>query len=496
MDSRHDPSDMDGHALRSEVRGAAENGFGHSVRYSDTLLEETAYLARRMPDGSVLRISESRATAFRIAYDLLGWFVFAAVVLIGIFLFVSRHIAGRIVAPVNSLDLENPLKNNAYDELVPMLRRLERQHVQISEHIASLKKQKDEFEHIVGAMEEGLVMLDTFGRILSLNRAACMIFGLAPECRGAFFREVESSADIQSALERSMDEGHADLQIERKGRLYHLDMSRIMSGERIIGSVMLACDITERAESERRRREFTADVSHELKTPLQSIIGASELMAGGLVRQDDMRRFALRIYDDGQRMAALIGDLLRLARLDEGVEISPVVFDLAHVASEAAESFREAAGQAGLKLSAECLNAPVMGDPDLAGEIVGNLLENAIKYNRPDGSIHICTGLSVGHPFVTVRDTGIGIAEKDHERIFERFYCVDKSRSRRKGGTGLGLSIVKHAAQFHNAEIKLWSRLGEGTEITVIFPSLEKGSHALCGMDDGKSVGLCREHAD
>lgn len=477
FDSRHDPSDMDGHALRSEVRSAAETGFGRSVRYSDTLLEETAYLARRMPDGSVLRISESRSTAFRIAYDLLGWFVFAAVALIGIFLSVSRHIAGRIVAPVNSLDLENPLRNNAYDELVPMLRRLERQHVQISEHIASLKKQKDEFEHIVGAMEEGLVMLDTFGRILSTNRAAGLIFGLGSDCRGSFFRDVDPGDDIRSALERSMDEGRADLQIERKGRLYHLDMSRIMSGERIVGSVILACDITERAERERRRREFTADVSHELKTPLQSIIGASELMAGGLVRQEDMRCFASRIYDDGQRMAALIGDLLRLARLDEGVKISPVMFDLAHAAAKAAEPFREAAEEAGLKLTLECSEAPVMGDPALAGEIVGNLLENAIKYNRPGGSIHISTGLSDGHPFVTVRDTGIGIAEKDHERIFERFYCVDKSRSRRKGGTGLGLSIVKHAVQFHKAEIRLKSRLNEGTEITIVFPAAEK-THA------------------
>lgn len=469
-DSRGTPATMDDHAARSEIRDALASGIGRSVRYSATLAEETAYIARRLPDGTILRISESRATAFRMALDAVGWLLVGGLCLLAASAVAAQRLARNIVAPLNTLDLEHPLGNDVYAELAPMLERLELQRLQIAGQLDTLQKQADEFRHIISAMEEGLVVLDASRKILGINPAACRIFGTEASCIGSFFLSLHTPDAILDAVQSAMHSGKATHQLERGGRTYHIDISRLESGGEMLGTVLLACDITAIVEEQRRRREFTANVSHELKTPLQSVIGAAELLKGGMVRPEDTAAFVARIHAEGVRMAATIQDIMLLSRLEEEGEIPVTTLDLAPLALESVERFRQAAARNDLDLRAECHAATITGSRGILAELVDNLVENAVKYNRPSGSVLVRTGVEDGRPFLSVADTGIGIAEEDRPRVFERFYRVDKSRSRQTGGTGLGLSIVKHAAAFHRAELGLSSTLGKGTEIRLVFP--------------------------
>ena len=465
-DSQADASSMESHIGREEVDGALRTGVGESTRYSSTLLEKTTYYAKRLSDGTVLRISASRHTAVVLALGMLQPMLVVLAAAIILALLLAKRVSARIVDPLNELDLEHPLDNDAYEELSPLLGRINRQHTEIDRQLKELRRRTDEFTQITGSMREGLVLLDERGYILSINAAAKEIFGADDGSAGQDFLTIDRS----SAMQTAMRDGHAEIRSERAGRDYRFDLTRIESGGRSIGTVILAFDVTEQEQAERMRREFTANVSHELKTPLQGIIGSAELIENGLVKPEDMPRFVGHIHSEASRLMALISDIIRLSQLDEGEEMPRESVDLYAEAEEAEENLRTAAEEKGVKLrlTGEC--AEISGVRRLVYEIIYNLCDNAIKYNRPGGSVEVSVTQNESEAAVTVADTGIGIAPEDQARVFERFYRADKSRSKESGGTGLGLSIVKHAVQYHHGSIDLRSAPGEGTTIKVMFP--------------------------
>ena len=397
-DTQADAAQMENHLEREEVREALETGTGSSSRYSATLLQKTVYSASRLTDGTVLRLSASRATMGALLLGAFQPILLVVIVLLVLSSLLASRLAKRIVEPLNALDLEHPLENDAYEELSPLLRRIDRQRRQIDAQLAELRQKTDEFTQITAGMNEGLVLLDEKG------------------------------------------------------------------------AVLLAFDMTAQAFAERSRREFTANVSHELKTPLQGIIGSAELLENGMVKPEDMPRFVGHIRAEAQRLVTLIGDIIRLSELDEGGELPTETVDLLPLAQEAAENLRAAAEAKGVTVTVSGENAPVIGVRRLLYEIVYNLCDNAIKYNADGGSVDVRVGAENGSACLTVRDTGIGIPPEHQSRIFERFYRVDKSHSKASGGTGLGLSIVKHAVAYHHGTIALKSEVGKGTEIAVRFP--------------------------
>ena len=469
-DSQADASSMENHLGREEVDGALRTGAGESTRYSSTLLEKTTYYAKRLSDGTVLRISASRHTAVVLALGMLQPMLVVLAAAIIIALLLAKRVAARIVDPLNELDLEHPLDNDAYEELSPLLGRINRQHTEIDRQLKELRRKTDEFTQITGSMREGLVLLDERGYVLSINAAAKEIFGADDGSAGQDFLTIDRSSAMSGAVQAAMRDGHAEIRSERAGRNYRFDLTRIESGGRSIGTVILAFDMTEQEQAERMRREFTANVSHELKTPLQGIIGSAELIENGLVKPEDMPRFVGHIHSETSRLMALISDIIRLSQLDEGAEMPRESVDLYDEAAEAEENLRTAAEEKGIKLSLTGEGAEISGVRRLVYEIIYNLCDNAIKYNRPGGSVEVRVTQSESEAAVTVADTGIGIAPEDQARVFERFYRADKSRSKESGGTGLGLSIVKHAVQYHHGSIDLKSNPGVGTTIKVTFP--------------------------
>ena len=469
-DTRRDAESLENHAVREEVAEALTTGYGDSTRYSATLLQKTIYSARRLSDGSVLRISVSRQTAAVLALGIIQPILvvlLAALILSGV---LARRVSRRIVEPLNTLDLDHPLKNDVYEELTPLLKRINAQHQEIEAQMRELRRRTDEFTQVTGSMKEGLVLLDERGTVLSINAAARELFGAAEDCVGADFLTVERSHDMSAAVEKARESGHSELRMPRGGREYQFDISRIESGGETVGTVILAFDITEQEYAERNRREFTANVSHELKTPLQGIIGSAELIENGMVKPEDVPRFVGHIHTEAARLVTLIGDIIRLSQLDEGDEMPKERFDILAEAKSAVDSLAPAAAARNIMLSAEGESAEINGVRRLVYEIIYNLADNAIKYNKDGGSVRVTVEKCGGDAVLTVADTGIGIAPEYQNRIFERFYRVDKSHSKASGGTGLGLSIVKHAAAYHHAKIELESAEDEGTTIRVIFP--------------------------
>mgnify|MGYP000879772783 CR=1 FL=1 len=472
-DSQADASSMENHLGREEVDGALRTGAGESTRYSSTLLEKTTYYAKRLSDGTVLRISASRHTAVVLALGMLQPMLVVLAAAIIIALLLAKRVAARIVDPLNELDLEHPLDNDSYEELSPLLNRINRQHNQITAQMRELKKRTDQFAQITASMNEGLVLLDNRGCILSINPAAIEIFGAEPSCVGQDFLSVDRSHDMSVAIQAALKDGHSEIHASRKGLIYQFDISRIAADGETAGVVILAFDITEKETAEQNRREFTANVSHELKTPLQGIIGSAELIENGMVKPEDMSRFVGHIRLEAQRLVTLIGDIIRLSQLDEGGDMPRENVDLLSVASAVADDLLPSADGQGISIAVEGSPANVYGVKRLLYEIVYNLCDNAIKYNRQGGSVKISTVSEGGFSSVTVSDTGIGIAPEYQNRIFERFFRVDKSHSKSSGGTGLGLSIVKHAVQYHHGKIELTSAPGKGTSITVSFPAIQ-----------------------
>ena len=470
-DTRADAESMENHAQRQEVQQALATGEGESSRYSDTLLQKTVYYAKRLPDGTVLRLSAIRVTTGVLVLNMLQPILLVLAVALILSGVLASRLARRITEPLNRLDLEHPLENDTYEELAPLLRRMEHQRRQIDRQMDELRRRSEEFEQITGSMSEGLVLLDEAGVILSINPAARRLLDAAENCVGQDLLTVDRDVALSDALRQAAEQGHSEFRGQRNGREYQFDVTRIQSEGRTAGTVLLVFDVTERAFAERNRREFTANVSHELKTPLQGIIGSAELLENGLVKQEDVPRFIGHIRSEAQRLVTLIGDIIRLSQLDEGEPMPAEPVELLALAREAAESLQSAAAARNVTITVEGEPVEFTGVRRLLYEIVFNLCDNAIKYNTDGGRVQVTVTRENETAAVTVRDTGIGIPPDQQDRVFERFYRVDKSHSKASGGTGLGLSIVKHAVQYHHGAIHLQSEVGKGTEIRVTFPA-------------------------
>ncbi len=469
-DTRADADEIENHADREEFREAMESGEGKSTRYSATLMKKTTYFARRLSDGTVLRISTDYATAALLVLGMLQPVLVIAVAALVLSAVLASSISRRIVRPLNNLNLDDPLSNDTYDEIAPLLSRIDRQHKQIRLQLSELRQKTDEFSQIIASMREGLVLLDEKECVLSINPAAIEVFGVGDDSVGKDFLVLDRGHDMSSAISEAMKSGHAEVREERLGRIYRFDISRIESDGNAIGAVILAFDTTEQDLAEQNRREFTANVSHELKTPLQGIIGSADLIESGMVKDGDMPRFVGHIKSEATRLLLLIEDIIRLSQLDEGDEMPLETVDLLALASEVEDDLGDAAAAKNIKMSLEGDGASICGVRRLLYEVVYNLCDNAIKYNNDGGEVRVYVGSSDDRATVRVSDNGIGIAPEHQSRVFERFYRVDKSHSKASGGTGLGLSIVKHAVMYHRGEIKIESELGRGTTITLTFP--------------------------
>ena len=466
---RHDTEasyeEMDNHSGREEIMEAFAYGSGDSQRYSDTLTTKMLYKAVKLQDGSVLRISAAQDSVFALLLQILVPLILIYAVAIGLSLVLARRMAKRIVHPLNDLNLDHPLTCHTYDELSPLLHRIEKQNKQITAQVELLKEKTDQFEQTTSSMSEGLVLLDEKGKILSINPAAARLFETSKACIGLDFFVVDRSPEMRSGIQKALTKQHVDFQINKHGCVYQIGISPIASEERLLGAVILAFDVSEQVNAQRNRQEFTANVSHELKTPLQSILSSAQLLQSGLVKQEDIQKFTGYICSETERLLQLISDIIRLSQLDEGGEYPKENVNLYQVCSQVLQTLIPAADQRNITVELHGDETEITGIRQLAYELIYNLCDNAIRYNKDNGKVVV----TVKGRSVIVQDTGIGIPKEHHARIFERFYRVDKSHSRETGGTGLGLSIAKHAAQRLNAKISLESAPDAGTTVTISF---------------------------
>ena len=475
FDNRSDPSTMENHADRAEVKEALENESGTSIRRSSTLSEHTLYYAKRMQDGTVLRLAMSQRSVLFLMGGMISPVVFiflAACALAGV---LSYRVSKKIVKPLGSIDLQHPEQVETYDELSPFLQRIAAQNREIRSQMEEIRKQQQEFSMITENMSEGLFVVDRNYQILSYNRSAVRIFGMAPESVPENLLAVNRSEGFRSVVDSALKGRHAQENLELDGRVYQIIASPVCQQEDaldLVGAVILTLDVTEKEAQEQYRREFTANVSHELKTPLTSISGIAEIIRNGIVRPEDIPHFAGKIYDESQRLITLIGDIIKLSRLDENqVPMERESVDLLETARDVVQQLASVARKNGVTLVTNGSHGVVNGVRQVLGEMVYNLCENAVKYNRPGGRVWVDVRQAADHVELCVKDTGIGIPAAEQGRIFERFYRVDKSHSKAVGGTGLGLSIVKHGAALHHAIIHVDSEPGEGTAITLTFPA-------------------------
>ncbi len=474
-DNRSDSIEMENHLEREEIKEALEDGSGESSRYSITLMERALYRAKRLPDGSVIRLSVSQNTLLTL---LLGMaqpicaIFFIAVILS---LVLASRLSKRIIKPLNELDLEAPLDNACYNELAPLLDRIDAQKRQIRYQKTELAWKQREFEAVTENMTEGIVLLNDKGFILGINRAAMQLFGADPSSVGKNILSVYSGDALSRLLSGIRSNDRGETTADFGARRYQLILNPVKNGDELSGAVLLAIDVTENERSEQMRREFTANVSHELKTPLHTIAGSAELLVNGIVREEDRDEFYRRIESEARRMIRLVEDIIGLSHLDEGADgMKREAVDLFTVAKETVKSLAAEAETAHVAVTVEGEPAVIYGIPQLLQSIINNLCDNAIKYNRENGAVTVTVRKEGESVVLTVADTGIGIPPEHQERIFERFYRVDKSRSKELGGTGLGLSIVKHAARLHNAKIDMQSAENMGTTVTVTFPPQER----------------------
>lgn len=462
--------EMENHADRAEVREALAEGESGGVRYSETLTERTLYCAQRLADGTVLRISISQLTVFALAMGMLQPILLTAIIAVILSALLAHRMTKSIVAPLNRLDLDRPLENDSYEELSPLLGRIHQQHRQIEEQLRELQRKTEEFEQITKNMSEGLVLLDRKGTILSINPAARTIFHADGSCIGQDFLVVDRGHEINLAIQTAREKGHSEIRVMRNNREVQFDISQITANGIAAGTVLLAFDVTEQAAAERSRREFTANVSHELKTPLQSIMGSAELLENGLVKQEDVPQFVGVIRKEAARLVTLVEDIIHLSQLDEGIAPAKEPVNLLELADSAASALRKQADARHISMAVTGDAAAVNGVRGFLYEMLYNLIDNAIKYNTDGGKVEVAVTEADTGTTVSVKDTGIGIPPEYQARVFERFFRVDKSRSKASGGTGLGLSIVKHIAQYHHAGLNLHSAIGLGTDISIVFP--------------------------
>lgn len=468
-DSQVDANEMDNHLEREEIAEALKDGKGSSARYSSTLTERTFYEATRLENGNVLRVSINQVTVGALVLGMLPAICAIILVSVVVAIIMSNKMATSIVKPLNELNLDQPTNNNAYEELAPILTKLHKQHKQIDSQLSMLKEKSDELNQIMASMNEGLVLLDKKGNVLSMNDAAKKLFGIEHIPVGRDFLTVDRSPEMNRAIKKAYDGKHSEFRETRNGSQYQFILNRTESEGKTIGLVILCLDVTDAALAEQNRKEFTANVSHELKTPLQSIIGCAELLENGLVKPEDTSHFIGNIKNEATRLVSLINDIIRLSQLDEDSEIATESVDLVEVANEVAEVLSASAAKKQVQISVNGDSCAINGVRRYLYEILYNLCDNAIRYNNAGGKVDVSVKRDGENTVVSVSDTGIGIPPEHHSRIFERFYRVDKSHSKETGGTGLGLSIVKHAVAYHHGKLKLDSTPGKGTTITITF---------------------------
>lgn len=473
FDSQADAAVMDNHLDREEITEAFETGKGSSSRRSATLTEKTLYEAVLLSDGTVLRISVNRASGFVLLLGMVHPVIIVVIIAVIVSAVLAHKMSKRIIGPLNKLDLDNPTENDAYEEIAPLLSRIHRQNMKIERKAAELSRRKEEFNLITENMREGLVLLDKNRNVLTINTAAMKIFSTDDKCVGNGFLTIDRRHDISSAIGKALSDGHCEIRVKRNEREYQLDISRIETDGEIVGAVILVFDITEQADAERLRREFTANVSHELKTPLQSITGSAELIENGLVKPEDMPRFVGHIREEATRLVTLVEDIIRLSQLDEQTELPKENVSLFETANEVCGVLRDSADKKDIALSVSGDSGNIFGVKHLLFEVIYNLCDNAVKYTPDGGKVEVDILETEKEVTLTVSDNGIGIAPEHHARIFERFYRVDKSHSKKSGGTGLGLSIVKHSVQYHGGKISIQSEENKGTAVTVVLPKSE-----------------------
>ena len=471
-DSQSDAKNMENHLDRPEVQQAMEEGWGRSMRSSKTIEENTFYYAVQMEDGRILRLGSTQRNLFGLLFGMTGMILIAIALTLAVAAFLAGRMTKSIVQPINDLNLEDPENSKVYDELAPLLLRLSRQNDQIGRSLRELSRRQQEFNAIIDNMSEGLVVLNTRSAIVLLNNSAKAVFHVGGDCVGKNILALSRSLSLQHAVQRAGEGKPSEATMEMDGRVYQLLANPVRSpGETVTGVVLLVLDITERSNAEKMRREFTANVSHELKTPLTSISGYAEIMKNGLAKKEDMQEFSSRIYEESARLITLIEDILELSQLDEGSTFSdkePV--ELLGLCRQVYQRLVPQAAQRGISFLIYGQPQEINGVRQILEEMVYNLFDNAIKYNKEGGKVEVTVKKEDGGAVLCVEDTGIGIPPEHQDKVFERFYRVDKSHSKQTGGTGLGLSIVKHGALFHDARVSLESQEGKGTKITIRFP--------------------------
>ena len=464
-------ADMDNHAMREEVAEAFATGSGESERYSATLTERYLYNAKKLPDGSVIRLAITQNSLLTLTLGMLHPVIFILVIAVILAIILASRLSKKIVMPLNSLNLDEPMENEGYDELAPLLRRIDSQQRKIVRQSNILQQRQKEFKTLTSAMTEGLVLISSNNSILSINSSAMKLLDTDETCIGKKMAEINRSMKLDKLLRGAASGIHTEEILELGHRLYQTLASPVFSGNAVSGVVLLFLDITEREQSEQLRREFTANVSHELKTPLHTIAGSAELMSGNMVRPEDISIFSKRIYEEAKHLISLVDDIIKLSRLDEGTKnMKWEGVDIYTLAKNVVNSLKAKAATVGVQIQLNRESASVYGIRQLIQGIIYNLCDNAIKYNHQGGEVIINIKKENAVAVLSVSDTGIGIAQEEQNRIFERFYRVEKSHSRSISGTGLGLSIVKHSAKLHNAEIAVSSEPGKGAEFIVKFP--------------------------
>ncbi len=471
FDNRADENGMENHGDREEVKEALEQGSGRAVRNSDTLSQRTLYYALRLSDGKVLRVS---STQYNIP-GLLGGMIQPLLIILILMAVLSAWIAYRvsrgIVEPINRLDLDHPEDNQVYDEIAPLLTKINRQQKQIRREIADAKRQQEEFSIITENMEEGFVILDVHTEVLSYNSSALKLLGAEESRERRSILAMNRSQEFQRIVEQVLSGRHVITMLELGDRSCQIAANPVFHDNEVSGAVLLILDVTERMKGEQMRREFTANVSHELKTPLTSISGFAEIISDGFVKPEDTRKFAGRIFKEAQRLITLVNDVIKISQLDEGkLPYEREETDLYELCREILRRMEERASAAGVHLYLKGSHKKITTVQTILDEVLNNLCDNGIKYNKKGGNLTVTIEEGEGETRISVEDQGIGIPAEDQKRVFERFYRVDKSHSKAIGGTGLGLSIVKHGAMYLGAEVKVESTLGKGSTFTLVLP--------------------------
>lgn len=469
-DNKADIEMLDNHLAREEVRDALKNGSGKSERYSETLQERTLYYALRLEDGSILRMS---VVTQSIVALLLQTFKPICIMLFVVFLvagIVASTVARKLIEPINNLDLEHPEENQTYEEMAPLLGKIKKQSAQINHQLRKANRKKEEFDAITEHMKEGLIIIGKKMEVLSYNKAAVELLsdGNKPTVGSAL--AFNRSEVFCKALEEALKGKAKEVMLTHGNKEYQVLVNPVFQEEEVKGAVVLVLDITEKVQREYLRREFTANVSHELKTPLTSISGFAELIKSGLVKTEDVEEFATRIYNEAGRLITLVNDIIRLSRLEEGDFYEKEVIDVKALLSEVLDGLEVEAKKNNIFMEIKGDEFTYEAPKQMIGEMLHNLCENAIKYNKPGGKVMIHMQADKEKKVITVTDTGIGIPMEYQERVFERFFRVDKSHSKKIGGTGLGLSIVKHSVDYLGGQVYLKSEIGAGTQVKIELP--------------------------